>query len=194
MSEQDERKPLDPRWTQGKGKPTPKRRDAQTVRRGPAPPPPKTQREASRLAKENRPSKDVRRAQAADRRARMDAGDDRVLLPRDRGPVKAYVRDVVDSKRHLMGLFMPLAVIVLISVLLPIPSIQQYLSLFSLVVLAVMVGEGVLLGMRTTRAARAKFPEERISGLGLGWYTFTRASQIRKLRVPKPKVQIGAPV
>jgi len=191
VSEQEERKPLDPRWTQAKGRPTPKRRDAQTVRRGPAPPPPRTQREASRLARENRPDKDERRRVAADRRARMDAGDQRVLLPRDRGPVKAYVRDVIDSKRHLMGLFMPLAVIVLISVLLPIPSIQQYLSLFSLVALAVMVGEGVLLGSRTARAARAKFPEEQISGVGLGWYAFTRASQIRKLRVPKPRVKIG---
>ena len=45
----------------------------------------------------------------------MAAGDDRYLLPRDRGPVKAYIRDVVDSRPHLMGLFMPLAGLVLIS-------------------------------------------------------------------------------
>lgn len=187
-------KPLDPRWTQGKGRPTPKRRDAETKRRGPAPAPPRTQREASRLARANRPNKEERRAQAAERRARMDAGDDRVLLPRDRGPVKAYIRDVVDSRPHLMGLFMPLAVLVLISVLLPIPSIQQYLSLFSLVVLFVMVVEGVTLGIRVTRQAQAKFPNEQIGGLGTGWYAFTRASQIRRLRVPKPRVRRGAQV
>jgi hypothetical protein len=178
----------------GKGRPTPKRRDAEGRRRGPAPAPPRTQREASKLARQNRPNKDERRAQATERRRRMDAGDDKVLLPRDRGPVKAYVRDVVDSRPHLMGLFMPLAVVVLISVLLPIPAAQQYLSLFSLVALAVMVAEGVTLGIRTTKKARAKFPEENISGLGTGWYAFTRASQLRKLRVPKPKVQRGAQV
>jgi hypothetical protein len=178
----------------GKGRPTPKRRDAEGRRRGPAPAPPRTQREASKLARQNRPNKDERRAQAAERRRRMDAGDDKVLLPRDRGPVKAYVRDVVDSRPHLMGLFMPLAVVVLISVLLPILAAQQYLSLFSLVALAVMVAEGVTLGIQTTRKARAKFPEENISGLGTGWYAFTRASQLRKLRVPKPKVQRGAQV
>jgi hypothetical protein len=178
----------------GKGRPTPKRRDAEGRRRGPAPAPPRTQREASKLARQNRPNKDERRAQAAERRRRMDAGDDKVLLPRDRGPVKAYVRDVVDSRPHLMGLFMPLAVVVLISVLLPIPAAQQYLSLFSLVALAVMVAEGVTLGIQTTKKARAKFPEENISGLGTGWYAFTRASQLRKLRVPKPKVQRGAQV
>ncbi|MCW0216092.1 MAG: DUF3043 domain-containing protein [Pseudonocardia sp.] len=178
----------------GKGRPTPKRRDAEGRRRGPAPAPPKTQREASKLARQNRPGKEERRAQAAERRKRMDAGDDRVLLPRDRGPVKAYVRDVVDSRPHLMGLFMPLAVIVLISVLLPIPAAQQYLSLFSLVALAVMIAEGVTLGISTTKKARAKFPQETISGLGTGWYAFTRASQLRKLRVPKPRVQRGAQV
>jgi hypothetical protein len=178
----------------GKGRPTPKRRDAEGRRRGPAPAPPRTQREASKLARQNRPNKDERRVQAAERRRRMDAGDDKVLLPRDRGPVKAYVRDVVDSRPHLMGLFMPLAVIVLISVLLPIPAAQQYLSLFSLVALAVMVAEGVTLGIQITKKARAKFPEENISGLGTGWYAFTRASQLRKLRVPKPRVQRGAQV
>jgi hypothetical protein len=57
-----------------------------------------------------------------------------------------------------------------------------------------MVAEGVVLGMRTTKQAREKFPNERISGLGTGWYAFTRASQIRKLRVPKPRVERGAQV
>lgn len=182
---------LDARRTPGKGRPTPKRREAEARKRGPAPPPPRTQREASKFAKANRPGKEERRRLAAERRARMDAGDDRVLLPRDRGPVRAFVRDVVDSRAHMLGLFMPLAVVVLISVLIPIPQIQQYLSLFSLVVLAMMVAEGVALGRRVTTAARKKFPNEQINGLGTGWYAFTRATQLRKLRTPKPRVQRG---
>ena len=97
----------------GKGRPTPKRRDAEAKRRGPAPPPPRTQREASKLAKANRPSREDQRAAAAARREGMARGDDRYLLPRDRGPVKAYIRDVVDSRPHIMGLFMPLALVVL---------------------------------------------------------------------------------
>ena len=104
--------PGDTSRSAGKGRPTPKRREAETRRRGPAPPPPRTQREASRLARANRPDKDQRRRDAAERRERMAAGDDRFLMPRDRGPVKAYIRDVVDSRPHLMGLFMPLAIIV----------------------------------------------------------------------------------
>jgi len=175
----------------GKGRPTPKRRDAEAKRRGPAPPPPRTQREASRMARANQPSKDERRAAASLRRERMAAGDDRYLLPRDRGPVKAYIRDVVDSRPHIMGLFMPLAVIVLVSVVLPFPEAQRYLSLFCLIALVTMVVEGLFLGFTVTRKARAKFPDVAVNPLGTGWYAFTRASQIRKFRVPKPRVKRG---
>jgi hypothetical protein len=175
----------------GKGRPTPKRREAEARRRGPAPPPPRTQREAARLARANRPSKEERRRAAAERRERMAAGDQRYLMPRDRGPVRAYVRDLVDSRPHLMGLFMPLAGIVFLSVLLPVPDVQRYLSLFSMVALLTMVTEGVVVGMSIVRKARTKFPGENISAAGTMWYVFTRASQPRKLRVPKPRVARG---
>jgi hypothetical protein len=186
-----------PGRTGAKGRPTPKRREAQGRRRGPTPPPPRTQREAAKYAKATqgdkpKPDRDQRRRDAAERRERMAAGDDRYLLPRDRGPVRGYVRDVVDSRPHLMGLFMPLAVIVLVSLVVPIPAAQQYLSLFSLVVLVAMILEGIWLGLGVTRRAREKFPKEAINALGTGWYAFTRASQLRRLRIPKPQVGRGA--
>jgi hypothetical protein len=181
-----------PKRTVGKGRPTPKRRDAEGKRRGPAAPPPRTQREAARLAKANRPGKEERRRLAEERRQRMAAGDERYLMPRDRGPVKAYVRDVVDSRPHIMGLFMPLAIVVVLSLLVPVPAAQQYLSLFSLVALATMIIEGIFLGVSVTRKARAKFPDEEIGALSTGWYAFTRASQLRRLRIPKPRVERGA--
>jgi Protein of unknown function (DUF3043) len=176
----------------GKGRPTPKRRDAERRRRGPAAPPPRTQREAARLAKANRPSREERRRLAEERRERMAAGDERYLMPRDRGPVKAYIRDVVDSRPHLMGLFMPLALVVMASLLVPVPAAQQYLSLFSLVALSTMIIEGIFLGASITRKARAKFPDEQINALSTGWYAFTRASQLRRMRIPKPRVARGA--
>ncbi|TWF82349.1 DUF3043 family protein [Pseudonocardia hierapolitana] len=176
----------------GKGRPTPKRREAERRRRGPAAPPPRTQREAARLAKANRPSREERRRQAEERRARMAAGDERYLMPRDRGPVKAYIRDLVDSRPHIMGLFMPLAIVVVLSLLVPVPSVQQYLSLFSLVALSTMIIEGIFLGVSITRKTRERFPDEQIGALSTGWYAFTRASQLRKLRIPKPRVQRGA--
>jgi hypothetical protein len=183
--------------TEAKGRPTPKRREAQGKRRGPTPPPPRTQREAAKYAKATKPAgadRDQRRADAAERRAGMAAGDDRYLLPRDRGPVRRYVRDLVDSRPHLMGLFMPLAVIVLLSLVVPIPAAQQYLSLFSLFALVAMIIEGIWLGATVTRKARAQFPKEPVNALGTGWYAFTRASQLRRLRIPKPQVGRGAKV
>ena len=53
--------------TPGKGRATPKRRDAEAGgrRRGPAPTPPRTQREASKLARQNRPSKEMSSANKA---------------------------------------------------------------------------------------------------------------------------------
>ena len=185
---------VDPARTAGKGRATPKRRDAEAKRRGPAPPPPKTQREAAKLAKVNRPDQTERRRLAAERRERMAAGDDRYLMARDRGPVKAYIRDVVDSRPHLMGLFMPLAGLVLLSAVFPVIAVQQYMTAFSMIALLVMITEGLLLGLSTTRKVRAKFPEEQVGGLGTGWYAFTRASQLRRLRVPKPRVKRGASV
>jgi Protein of unknown function (DUF3043) len=182
------------RHTPGKGRPTPKRREAETKRRGPAPPPPKTQREAQKLARQNRASRAERRQDAAGRRARMLAGDERALMPRDRGPVKAYVRDVVDSRRHLIGLFMPLAALVFVSLIVPVPRLQSLVSLFCMAMLASIVLEGVLLGRRVSKAAREKFPKEQVSSVSIGWYSFSRASQLRKLRVPKPRVKIGAEV
>src|SRR4051812_28160622 len=67
--------------TAGRGRPTPKRRDAGGRRRGPAPAPPRTQREASKLARANRPDKEQRREQrmreTEKRRVGIAKGDDR---------------------------------------------------------------------------------------------------------------------
>lgn len=174
--------------TPGKGRATPKRREAEVRKRGPVPPPPRTQREAIRRARGN---KDERRKAAAIRRERMMAGDDAYLMPRDRGPARAYVRDLVDSRRNLMGLFMPLAIIVFISILTPSPMIKQYASLFCMFMLLSMIIEGVVLGRLVTRKVREKFPDNRDRGFALGWYAFTRATQLRRLRMPKQRVKPG---
>ncbi|MEU4802536.1 DUF3043 domain-containing protein [Actinosynnema sp. NPDC023587] len=184
----------DPARTPAKGKPTPKRREAQNKRRGPVPPPPRTQREALKRMRGNKQSKEERRAASVERRQRMMAGEDKYLLPRDRGPVKAYIRDVVDSRRNLMGLFMPLAILVFVALLVPQPAVQQYATLLTTFMLLAMVVEGVVLGRVVAKRVRAKFPEDTTRGLSIGWYSFIRASQLRRLRVPKPRVTYGTKV
>jgi DUF3043 family protein len=177
-----------PGVTPKKGRPTPKRREAEGRRRGPVAPPPKTQREAAKRA---RGTKEDRKSAAAVRRERMAAGDDRYLLPRDRGPVRAYARDVIDSRRHLAGLFMPLALLVLVAILTPVPAIQAYAAPATLVILILMVIEGMLVGRDVNKRVRVKFPDAPDKPMSLIWYSFVRSSQVRKLRMPKPRVNPG---
>lgn len=185
--------------TEGKGRPTPKRRDAEGKRRGPVAPAPLTAKEARarRKAARKSKSKDERKAESAQRRAdaserrnRMLAGEEKFLLPRDRGPVRAYVRDIVDSRRNLVGLFMPLALVLIMTMFLG-PVIQQYVTLAMFVMMLLMVIEGIYLGRMVNKKVRARFPDSTDGGFGLGWYAFVRASQIRKLRAPLPRVKPG---
>jgi hypothetical protein len=181
--------------TPGKGRPTPKRREAEQRRRGPVAPPPRTTREAMRRARGNKEERKElaakRREIRAKQRERMMEGDEKYLMPRDRGPVKGYIRDLVDARRNLLGLFMPLAVLIFVALLVPDPRVQSFTTLMCLLMLIAMIFEGILSGRRLTKLVRAKYPNEPIRGLSIGWYAFIRASQIRKLRVPKPRVRPG---
>ncbi|WP_410588370.1 DUF3043 domain-containing protein [Amycolatopsis sp. lyj-23] len=185
-------------YTPGKGKATPKRRDAEAKRRGPVAPPPTTMREAMKrnkeLRKANPQTKEERRAATKAKRDAMMRGDDNALLPRDRGPVKRYVRDLVDSRRNLLGLFMPLAIVVFLALLVPLPQVQSYITLLCTAMLLVMAIEGVVNGRKIAKLVREKFPKEAVNGRSIGWYAFVRASQIRRLRMPKPRLKPGDPI
>ncbi|WP_436838599.1 DUF3043 domain-containing protein [Nocardia nova] len=183
--------------TAGKGRPTPKRRDAEGRRRGPVAPAPLTAKEARARRKAGRGNREERkaasadrRAAAADRRARMLAGEDKYLLPRDRGPVRAYVRDLVDARRNLVGLFMPLALVLILTMFLT-PQVQAYVTLAMIVMMLFMVGEGFLIGRIINKRVAERYPDDTTSRWSLGWYAFVRASQIRRMRAPKPRVSAG---
>lgn len=173
----------------GKGRPTPKRRDAEGRRRGPVAPPPTTQREAYKRSKATGGSKPERRKANAERRERMMAGDDRYVLARDRGPARALARDVVDGRRNITGLFMPLALLVVLSFL--IPSIQGIVALAMFAMMLIMAVEGVYLARLVSARVHERFPAEEAGTVKLGWYAFVRASQVRKLRTPRPRVRPG---
>ncbi|MBO0680510.1 DUF3043 domain-containing protein [Mycolicibacterium sp. S2-37] len=191
------------RKTAPKGRPTPKRDAAK--RRGPVAPAPLTAAEARKRRKELRGpklSREERKAERlerrsgmAERRERMMAGDDAYLLPRDKGPVRRYVRDVVDSRRNVLGLFMP-AALALIFVMLAVPSVQfqRLLSPAMLILVLIMIIDGFLVGRRVNRMVDAKFPDNTESGWKLGFYAASRASQLRRMRAPRPQVERGTKV
>ncbi|MBV9090239.1 MAG: DUF3043 domain-containing protein [Mycobacteriaceae bacterium] len=184
--------------TAPKGRPTPKRDAAK--RRGPVVPAPMTAAEARRRRKEmggpkltrdeRRAEKTRQRAQLADRREKMMAGDEAYLLPRDRGPVRRYVRDVVDARRNVLGLFMP-AALALIFVMLAVPQVQFYISPAMLVLVAIMAVDGLFLARKVAKMVDVKFPANTESRWKLGLYAASRASQLRRMRAPRPRVSRG---
>lgn len=187
------------RTTAPKGKPTPKRSQG---RRGPVAPAPMTAAEARKRRKEvgapklsrdeRKAERLTRRADMSERREKMMAGEDAYLLPRDKGPVRRFVRDIVDSRRNVLGLFMP-AALGLIFVMLAVPSltVQRLLSPAMLVLVLIMVIDGFIVGRKVNRLVDEKFPDNTETGWKLGFYAASRASQLRRMRAPRPQVNRG---
>jgi hypothetical protein len=187
-----------------KGRPTPKRSEARrNARKGPVARAPMTASEARARRKslagpklsreERRAERTASRARMTDRRERMMAGEEGYLLPRDQGPIKRYVRDVVDSRRNVLGLFMP-ATVVLLFASFGVPQVQLYASPAMLVLMVVMGIDGLILGRKVSRLVDAKFPHNTESRWKLGIYAAGRATQLRRMRAPRPQVERGSSV
>jgi Protein of unknown function (DUF3043) len=142
---------------------------------------------------ERRANSAVRRAEMADRRERMMAGDERYLLTRDQGPVRRFVRDLVDARRNVLGLFMPSA-LMLLFIMFAVPQLQLYISPAMLVLMGAMMLDGIILGRKVSRRVDEKFPDDTESRWKLGLYAASRASQMRRMRAPRPQVKHGASV
>lgn len=193
------------RRTDPKGRPTAKRDEARrsAKKKGPVAPAPMTAAEARarrkqlagpKLSRDERKAERLAsRARMTDRRERMLAGDEAYLLPRDQGPIRRYVRDVVDARRNLLGLFMP-ATLSLLFVMFALPQLQLYISPAMLVITAVMGVDSVILGRKVSRLVDAKFPSNTESRWKLGLYAAGRASQMRRMRAPRPQVKRGSNV
>ncbi len=168
--------------TPGKGKPTPKRSEAERRRRQPYTAP-RDRKEAARTGR-TRSREDRTRRMAAVRR-----GEEWAMPPRDRGPVKALARDYVDSKRRISEFYMYGLVVLLVLLFIRAPIVQTIVPLLVLGAVLIMGIEGILIGRKAKLLAAQRLPGESTRGLGL--YSAMRALQIRKLRVPKPRVKPG---
>ncbi|GAA4746678.1 DUF3043 domain-containing protein [Gordonia alkaliphila] len=184
--------------TPGKGRPTPKRRDAQGRRSGPVAPPPTNRAEArarrkaekSTLSKEERKELRAERNKArSEQREKMMSGDEKYMIARDRGPVRAYTRDLVDSRRNFAGLFMPFAIVLIVAMMLP--DFAFYINFLMLAFVVFMLIDSVILGRMVNKRVRERYPETTDGGLRLGFYAFTRAMQLRMMRAPRPRVSVG---
>ena len=167
--------------TAGKGRPTPKRSEAERRRRPYTAP--KDRKEASRASRDR---------QRTDRTRRMEAvrrGEEWALPARDRGPVKALARDYVDSKRRISEYYMYGLLVLLVLLFIRAPIVQTIVPLLVLGAVLIMAIEGILIGRKVKRIAAERAPGQSTRGLAL--YSAMRALQIRRLRVPKPRVKPG---
>jgi hypothetical protein len=151
-----------PAVTAGKGRPTPKRSEAERARRYTAP---------------------------GDRKEAMRRGEEWALPAKDRGPVRALARDYVDSKRRFSEFYMYGLIVLLLLLFLRSPITASVLPAVLIFMIVVMAVEGFYIGRRVVALAAERYPGESTRGVKL--YSAMRALQIRKLRFPKPRVKPG---
>ncbi len=169
----------------GKGRPTPKRSEAQGRRPGPPPPPPTTRKEAYKRSREQQA------ALRGNQRAAALAGDESALPARDRGPARRLVRDVVDARRNAGSLFLVVAGIVLIGYFIPSPVVQQYTVYVWFAFFLVIIGDSFLLGRTIKRVLAERLPDHQEKTRTLVWYGISRATMVRRWRFPKARVSLG---
>ncbi len=171
---------------QSKGRATPSRKEAEAARK-------------AQLKGITDPKEAKKAAREADRRARyeqrtaLQTGDERRLPARDAGPVRAWVRDYVDGRRSVGEFFIPIAVSVLLLGFIRVAWLQIALSLLLWVTIFLIVLDLLYLAWRLRTRAAEKFPD--LDRRGITSYGLIRSVQIRRLRLPPPKVKAnGQPV
>ena len=119
----------------------------------------------------------------------LRAGDERHLPARDRGPVKKYARDLVDARRSVAEFFLPLALLIFILTIVPVAALQLAGSYLWLALVVMVVVDSVVLVMRLRRGLARSYPDE--SHRGAVPYALMRSMQIRRFRLPPPRLRSG---
>src|SRR5579864_4174414 len=146
-----------------KGRPTPKRSEAERRRRQPI----AGSRAGSRAPATPRTPED--KARAKSERARkyeaMKRGEAWALNPRDRGPARALARDFVDSKRRASEYYMYVLLVLLAAVFLRTKGAQEIISPLVLVLVVVIVIDASLIRRSLRRLLAERLPGESARGL-----------------------------
>ncbi len=169
-----------------KGRPTPKRSEAEARRRQPI--------TGSRAPTAPRTPEDKAKAKTAraTKYEAMKRGEAWALNPRDRGPARALARDFVDSKRRASEYYMYILVLLLVAVFLRSKALQEFISPLVLVLIAVIALDALLIRRSLRRLVAERLPGE--STRGLTTYSVMRALQIRRFRMPAPRVGPGTKI
>jgi hypothetical protein len=182
----------------GKGRPTPKRSEAERSRyrsiqggttsgrtsSGPA-------RDPSRKLTPEEKAREKDRART-DRTKRLEAmrrGEDWALSPRDQGPLKKLTRDYVDSHRRASEFYMYALVILLVALFTRNKVVESYTGPLVFVLIAIILIDALFISRGLRKLVAERFPGQ--STRGLTWYAVMRSMQIRRMRNPQPHVRPG---
>ena len=168
--------------TPAKGRPTPKRSEAERRRRQPHSAP------ANRKAASSQ-SRGRDRAERARRYEAMKRGEEWALPARDKGPVRAMTRDYVDSRRRISEFYMYILGLLFVLLLIKSAATAAIVYPVVLVLVLVMAVEGFMTARAVKKLAAQRFPAE--STRGITRYAIMRSLQIRRLRMPAPRVGPG---
>jgi Protein of unknown function (DUF3043) len=170
-----------------KGRPTPKRSVAERNRRQPIT---GSRRPAGGPRAPRTPEdKAAARTDRARKYEAMKRGESWALNPRDRGPARALARDYIDSHRRPSEYYMYVLLFLLVAVFLRNKTLQDYISPLVLVLVVIILIDAQLIRRQLNRLVAAQLPGESTRGLTL--YAVMRALQIRRFRVPAPRVGPG---
>jgi hypothetical protein len=176
-----------------KGRPTPKRSESERGRyqsitgsttsgRGPS--------SGSAPKGKATPEDKARARSERDRRtAAMRRGEEWALGPRDRGPIRKLARDYVDSHRRPSEYYMYVLVLLLVALLSRNAKLNTYVSPLVLVLIVIVAIDAYLIRRALMKLAAERYPGE--STRGMTTYAVMRALQIRRFRMPAPRLKPG---
>jgi hypothetical protein len=174
----------------GKGRATPKRREAEQRNRHPIVGGPALSKNATK--EQRKAAKAAQRAAFAAARAQqrtaMMTGDEKHLPARDRGAARRYARDYVDARRTVGEYFIPVALVIMVFSLVnsPVVTLTTLVMLYAMVLLVVI--DSFLIRRTVNRLTVEKFGDR---ATGAGTYAAMRALQLRRWRMPRAQVARG---
>jgi hypothetical protein len=166
----------------GKGRPTPSRKEAEAAA--------KARAKTPRSRKEQMAAQRAARGQSSSQvRQAMRTGDERFLPARDKGPVRRFIRDFVDSRFSFIELMVPLLLVTMILGWSGNSYLAGVGNSILLGTLLLVLVDMTMLRFRLRRELTRRFPAEPLKGTT--YYAVMRALQMKFMRLPKAQVKIG---
>ena len=180
-----------------KGRPTPKRSEAERNRYQSITGGRSSGSRAYSPSNSGRPLTPEEKANAktrdrSERNRRMDAmkrGEEWALGPRDKGAARKLARDYVDAHRRPSEYYMYALLLLFVTIITRNKVIGNYASYLVVALVVIIVVDGYLIRRALRKLIAERLPGE--SSRGLTMYAVMRALQIRRMRLPAPRLKPG---